>query len=45
MSNLHPQTEMKLKEELYEIYYSIAQILNISRTERETQEMIDKIQQ
>lgn len=44
MSNLHPQTEMKLKEELYEIYYSISQILNI-RTESETQEMIDKIQQ
>ena len=45
MSNLHPQTEMQLKEELYEIYYSITQILNISRTETETQEMIDKIQQ
>ena len=35
---------MKLKEELYEIYYSISQILNI-RTESEPQEMIDKIQQ
>ena len=45
MSNFHPQTEMQLKEELYEIYYSITQILNISRTETETQEMIDKIQQ
>lgn len=45
MSNLHPQTEMKLKEELYEIYYLITQILNISRIESETQEMIDKIQQ